>query len=87
VTDITGAVTERIFGTTGDMLIYKAEQYQAFMSHYLNVSLNVITDAETIVDIYHSDAYREMDSFPAKDSVKVVDGILYIKTEPPEKAK
>ena len=87
VTDITGAVTERIFGTTGDMLIYKAEQYQAFMSHYLNVSLNVITDAETIVDIYHSDAYREMDSFPAKDSIKVVDGILYVKTEPPEKVE
>ena len=87
VTDITGAVTERIFGTTGDMLIYKAEQYQAFMSHYLNVSLNVITDEKTIVDIYHSDAYREMDSFPAKDSVKVVDGILYVKTEPPEKVE
>ena len=87
VTDITGKVTERIFGATGDMLVYKAEQYQAFMAHYLNVSVNVITDADTIVEIYNSDAYREMDSFPAKDSVKVVDGILYVKTEPPEKTE
>lgn len=87
VTDITGNVTERIFGSTGDMLVYKAEQYQAFMAHYLNVSINVITDADTIVEIYNSDAYREMDSFPAADSVKVVDGILYVKTEPPEKTE
>ena len=85
VTDITGGVTERIYGSTGDMLIYKGEQYKAFMEHYLNVSLNVITDDEKVVEIYNSDAYREMDSFPAADSVKVVDGILYVKTEPPEK--
>ena len=84
VTDITGNVTERISGTTGDMLIYKGVQYQAFMEHYLNFKLNVITDSEQIISIYNSDAYREMDSFPAKDSVKIVDGILYIKTEPPE---
>ncbi len=85
VTDITSDVTERIYGSTGDMLIYKGEQFQAFMEHYLNVSLNVITDAEKVVEIYNSDAYREMDSFPAADSVKVVDGILYVKTEVPER--
>ena len=84
VTDITGDVTERISGSTGDILVYKGEQYQAFMKHYLNVSLNVITDEDTIVEIYNSDAYREMDSFPAANSIKVVDGILYVKTEVPE---
>ena len=66
------------------MLIYKGEQYQAFMEHYLNVSLNVITEEETIVEIYNSEEYKEMDSFPAKDSIKIVNGIMYIKTEPPE---
>ncbi len=85
VTDITGPVTERISGSTGDILIYKGEQYQAFMEHYLNVSLNVITDEEQIVKIYNSDEYREMNSFPAKDSIRVVNGILYVKTEPPER--
>ena len=85
VTDITGDVTERIYGSTGDMLIYKGEQYQAFMQHYLNVSINVLTDEKKIVEIYNSDAYREMESFPAADSVKIVDGILYVKTEPPER--
>ena len=85
MTDITGPVTERISGSTGDILIYKGEQYQAFMEHYLNVSLNVITDEEQIVKIYNSDEYREMNSFPAKDSIRVVNGILYVKTEPPER--
>ena len=83
-TDITGDVTERIYGATGDILVYKGEQYKAFMEHYLNVSLNVITDEDKIVEIYNSDAYREMDSFPAKDSIKIVDGVLYVKTEVPE---
>ena len=31
--------------------------------------------------IYNSKEYWEMDSFPAKNSMKVVDGVLYIKTE------
>ena len=83
-TDITGDVTERIYGATGDILVYKGEQYKAFMEHYLNVSLNVITDEDIIVEIYNSDAYREMDSFPAKDSIKIADGVLYVKTEVPE---
>ena len=84
VTDISSDVTERIYGATGDILVYKGEQYQAFMKHYMNVSINVITDERKIVEIYNSEAYREMDSFPAKDSIKIVDGILYVKTEVPE---
>ena len=84
VTDITGHVTERISGSTGDILIYKGEQYKAFMEQYLNVSLNVITDEDLIVKIYNCESYFQMDSFPAANSVKVVDGVLYIKTEPPE---
>jgi len=84
VTDVTADVTERISGTTGDILIYKGEQYKAFMEHYLNVSINVIDDPEKIIEIYNSDTYREMGSFPDADSIKIVDGILYVKTEIPE---
>jgi len=35
-----------------------------------------------IIEIYNSPEYREMDSFPAENSMKVVDGDLDIKTEP-----
>ena len=87
VTDVTGHVTERISGTTGDILIYKGEQYREFMKHYLNVSLNVIEDSDKIIEIYNSDTYREMGSFPDADSIKIVDGILYVKTEVPETVK
>lgn len=83
VTDITGDVTSRISGSTGDILIYKGEQYAAFMKHYLNVTINPIV-GEQIIEIYNSPEYREMDSFPAENSIRIVDGIMYIKTEPKE---
>ena len=41
---------------------------------------------EDMTDIYNSKEYWEMNSFPAKDSMKVVDGVLYIKTENKETA-
>ena len=82
-TDITGDVTSNISGTTGDMLIYKGEQYAAFMKHYLNVTINPIV-GDQIIEIYNSPEYREMDSFPAESSIRIVDGIMYIKTEPIE---
>ena len=82
-TDITGDVTSNISGATGDMLIYKGEQYAAFMKHYLNVTINPIV-GDQIIEIYNSPEYREMDSFPAESSIRIVDGIMYIKTEPIE---
>ncbi len=82
-TDITGDVTSRISGSTGDILVYKGEQYAAFMKHYLNVTINPIV-GEQIIEIYNSPEYREMDSFPAESSIRIVDGVMYIKTEPKE---
>ena len=84
VTDITGSVTDHISGTTGDILVYKGEQYFYFMKNYMGFTFNVILDGERIVEIAESKEYEEMDSFPAKDSVKIVDGVMYIKTEPPQ---
>ena len=84
VTDITGAVTNHISGTTGDILVYKGEQYFYFMKNYMGFTFNVILDADRIVEIAESKEYEEMDSFPAKDSVKIVNGVMYIKTEPPQ---
>lgn len=82
-TDITGAVTSGISGTIGDILIYKGEQYAAFMQHYMHFTLNPVV-GEQIVEIYNSPEYKEMDSFPAENSIRIVDGIMYIKTEPVE---
>jgi len=80
VTDITAEVTGSLIGIPGDSLLYTADNYQAFFKHYLGVEINLI-DIEDMPAIYDSPEYIEMDSFPGENSVRVVDGILYIKTE------
>ena len=79
-TDITGKVTGGMIGVSGDTLLYTADNYQSFMKNYLGATLNFL-DVETVGEIYFSEEYIAMDTFPAENSVKVVDGIMYVKTE------
>lgn len=80
-TDITEPVTGSMIGLSGDTLLYTADNYEAFMKNYLGATLNFL-DVETVGDIYLNDEeYIAMDTFPGPNSVKVVDGILYVKTE------
>ncbi|MBE5883483.1 MAG: hypothetical protein E7291_03520 [Lachnospiraceae bacterium] len=79
-TDITEEVTGNMIGLSGDTLLYTAENYQVFMKNYLGATLNFL-DVEAVGEIYYTEEYMEMVSFPGADSVKVVDGILYVKTE------
>ncbi len=80
VTDITGKVTSGMIGLSGDVLLYRGENYQAFIENYLGATLNFL-DVETVGEIYYTEEYESMDTFPGENSVKVVDGILYVKTE------
>ena len=80
VTDITLPVTSNMIGLNGDTLLYTGENYEVFIRNYLGASLNMMTPEE-MEDIYFSQEYIEMESFPAASSVKVVDGIMYVKTE------
>lgn len=79
-TDITTDVTGTMIGMNGDSLLYTGANYEAFMKHYLGATLNFL-EPEVMQEIYYSPEYMEMDSFPGKNSVKVVDGIMYVKTE------
>lgn len=79
-TDLTGKVTANMIGLSGDSLLYTGENYEAFIKYYLGASLNIL-DMEEMPDIYDAPEYVEMDSFPGETSIKLVDGILYIKTE------
>lgn len=83
-TDITTSVTSNMIGMTGDYLVYTDANYQAFWKHYMGISVNLVPDEE-MERIYHTKEYRELNSFPAPNSTKVVDGVLYIKTENQEK--
>lgn len=80
VTDITLPVTSNMIGLNGDTLLYTGENYEVFMKNYLGASLNILSPEE-MGDIYFSPEYIEMESFPAASSVKIVDGIMYVKTE------
>lgn len=80
LTDVTGDVTGKLLGITGDTLLYTGENYKAFFQNYLGITINLVP-IENMGDIYNSKEYWEMNSFPAQDSMKVVDGVLYIKTE------
>lgn len=80
LTDITGKVTSGMIGISGDGLLYTGANYQVFMQNYLGATLNFMTPEE-MADIYYSEEYIEMDSFPGPDSTKVVDGVLYVRTE------
>lgn len=80
MTDITQDVTGGMIGLSGDVLLYTGDNYQAFMKNYLGATLHFLPPEE-MSDIYYSPEYKEMDSFPGANSTKVVDGILYVKTE------
>ncbi len=79
-TDITWKVTSNMIGMNGDSLLYTGFNYQAFMKHYLGATLNFL-EPEVMSEIYYSEEYVMLDSFPGRNSTKVVDGILYVKTE------
>ena len=65
---------------SGDYLLYTSENYEAFIKNYLGATLNLV-EVETMGQIYYTEDYVAMDSFPGPNSTKVVDGILYVKTE------
>lgn len=79
-TDLTGEVTSNMTGLSGDGLLYTGNNYEAFIKHYLGATLNVL-DAEVMGEIYYTPEYMEMETFPGASSTKVVDGVLYVKTE------
>jgi hypothetical protein len=79
-TDITVDVTAGLIGTGGDYLLYTGQNYKQFMEHYLGASLNILP-AQAMADMYYSEEYVNMKTFPEKDSIRIIDGVMYIKTE------
>lgn len=80
VTDITEKITAPLIGMSGDYLLYTGNNYELFLEHYIGASLNILPP-DSMEEMYYSPLYREMESFPGKDSIRIMDGIMYIKTE------
>ncbi|MCM1063929.1 MAG: glucosyltransferase domain-containing protein [Eubacterium sp.] len=83
-TDISLRVTSNMIGLNGDSLLYTADNYREFIRHYLGATLN-IQPPEAMAEMYYSEEYEAMDSFPGEDSIRIIDGIMYIKTENKER--
>lgn len=79
-TEVTEPATSEMIGLTGNWLIYSADNYDAFIRYYLGATLNMVPE-EKETEIYYSDEYIAMDSFPGETSVQMIDGIIYVKTE------
>lgn len=79
-TDITSEVTSGMIGINGDSLLYTGENYRLFLQNYLGATLNILP-AEAMSEMYYDDEYIAMDSFPGENSIKIIDGVMYIKTE------
>lgn len=79
VTDITDSVTGHMLGMNGDYLLYTGINYEQFYKNYMGITFNFLDPSEA--NFYYDDWYVDMPSFPAEGSVKVVNGILCIKTE------
>lgn len=80
LTDITGDVTGGMIGISGDSLLYTGSNYRLFIQNYLGATLNILP-ADAMAEMYYSEEYRSMDSFPGADSIRIIDGIMYVKTE------
>lgn len=80
LTDISGKVTSGMIGMNGDVILYTGANYEAFIKHYLGATLNILPP-EAMAQMYYSKEYQEMDSFPGEDSIRIIDGIMYVKTE------
>ncbi len=78
--EITAPVTGDMIGYDRQHLIYTADNYEAFFKYYLGATLNFISEEEE-EKIYYSDEYIEMESFPGETSIKLVDGVIWVKTE------
>ncbi len=79
-TDLTVGVTDSLLGINGDYLFYTADNYQAFIEYYFGVQMKLVP-INDMVDIIQTPEYKELEVFPKQNSMKVVDGILYIRTE------
>ena len=51
-----------------------------FIQNYLGATLNILPP-EAMEEMYNNEEYVAMDCFPGENSIRIIDGIMYIKTE------
>ena len=69
-----------MIGSTGEVFISQRHHYAALFDSYFGYSLDFATKEE-MERIQQSTEYKEMATWPAKDSIKVFDNIVVVKFE------
>lgn len=77
-TEATLKVLRGYYASRSDYFLDKTASYVTFFKHYLNISLSEATEEEEY-NVSQTETVRRMGTFPAEDSVRMVDGILVIK--------
>lgn len=76
--EATKEVLSGYYPARSDYFLNSTDKYLEFFSHYLNVSLAPVSEEEE-KDLLERKEVQAMDTFPAKDSVQIIDGILVVK--------
>ena len=66
------------YASRSDYVLDKTESYVSFIKHYLNVSLLEASSEEEYA-LSQNETVQNMDTFPAKNSIQMVNDVLVIK--------
>ena len=77
-TDITKEDLVGYFGAEGDYTLNSTDKYAAFMSHYMNVTLNTIP-YEDELKLMETEEFKNMDKFPDKACVELIGDVWVVK--------
>lgn len=77
-TEQTGEDLVGYFGVSDDYVMNSTEKFAAFMSHYMNVTIQTV-DYEKELEIVETEQFKEMEKFPAADCIQQIDGVWIVK--------
>ena len=77
-TDITANDLVGYFGVNGDYSLNSTEKFAAFMSHFMNVTIQTVDYTEEI-DLTLTPEFQEMEKFPDSECIKQIGDVWVVK--------
>lgn len=77
-TDITTTDLVGYIGTEGEFCYHCTSYFATFVSHYLNVTIDTVSNEEEI-QLTQTEEYMDMERFPSKESIKQIGDVWVIK--------
>jgi len=76
--EVTDEVLAGYYPARSNYFLNSTDKYLEFFAHYLNISLAPVSEEEEKA-LLKRDEVQAMDTFPAENSVQVIDGVMVIK--------